>query len=465
MTMGVFLCVQSQEDLSGLIARPMELAEILQRQGTNCLLASKYATEPGLYTMEALMINLQNEFVRRRDAHLGVWILSGIAIRLAMRQGYHRDPERYPQISVYHGEMRRRMWACIIQLDGLTSYQLGLPPMVQERQCDTRLPRNLFDEDFGPESTHLPASRPDTEVTPVLYLITKSELSRVFRQVVAQVSLGHTDNYDDIISLHHRLYSARDSISPRFRMADLKSCVTVAPYILVRRYTLELLFQKTLVILHRHHMAKALRDRTYEVSRQACVGAAMAILSHKADLARESRPGAILYGKGWVLSSIEQSDFLLASAVVCLELSFRAREATHSAGPSSMESTPSSYSQTDLINVLQQSHQLLDSLKDTSTDCRQAFNTLSFMLRKSNARGQLGGSNGHGPQPPNAPTDCIEPGQTFEFGECDLSELNNDLRTADLMKHRQCLCRELPSSGLADEFDGNIWSGINRFHL
>ncbi len=78
-----------------------------------------------------------------------------------MRMGYHRDPAIYPQFTIFQGEMRRRIWACMNQLDSLTSYQLGLPSMIQDPQCDTQLPSNLLDEDFGPHSVHLPASRPE----------------------------------------------------------------------------------------------------------------------------------------------------------------------------------------------------------------------------------------------------------------------------------------------------------------
>lgn len=72
-----------------------------QRRSTECLILSNYSTAPSPYTLEALIINLQNEFVRRRDAHPGVWVLAGVAIRLAMRMGYHRDPASYRQLSVF----------------------------------------------------------------------------------------------------------------------------------------------------------------------------------------------------------------------------------------------------------------------------------------------------------------------------------------------------------------------------
>lgn len=88
MAIGTLFCVKSQENLTDALGDPAEAIQTFQRRSTDCLLISKYSTSPGPYTLEALLINAQNEFLRRRDAHLGVWVLGGIAIRLAMRMGY-----------------------------------------------------------------------------------------------------------------------------------------------------------------------------------------------------------------------------------------------------------------------------------------------------------------------------------------------------------------------------------------
>ena len=226
-------------------------------------------------------MNIQNEFIRRPDAHLGPWVCAGIAIRLAMRMGYHRDPSAYKEFTPFQCEMRRRVWACMIQLDALTSYQLGLPAMIHEPQCDTKLPRNLLDEDFGPSDAEIGPGRPLEELTPVLYIICKSELSAVFRTIFNRVSLGRTEAYDEIMILHRRLLTIHASISPRFKMARIQDSLSVSAYVIWRRYSLELLLQKSLCILHRHHMVKAHHDSRFSFSRKTCVEAAMIILMHR----------------------------------------------------------------------------------------------------------------------------------------------------------------------------------------
>lgn len=93
MSMGIFMSSKAQETLPPALGNLMETMKTFQRRATDCLLISKYSTSPGPYTIEALLINAQNEFLRRRDAHLGVWVLGGIAIRLAMRMGYRKSLE------------------------------------------------------------------------------------------------------------------------------------------------------------------------------------------------------------------------------------------------------------------------------------------------------------------------------------------------------------------------------------
>lgn len=62
------------------------------------------------YTLEALMIYGECEFLRRDDHHSKVWLMNGVVVRVAMRMGYHRDPSTFKGMSPFHGEMRRRVW-------------------------------------------------------------------------------------------------------------------------------------------------------------------------------------------------------------------------------------------------------------------------------------------------------------------------------------------------------------------
>ncbi|EEU45211.1 uncharacterized protein NECHADRAFT_40978 [Fusarium vanettenii 77-13-4] len=381
MEMGVFLYMRVQDDLPGDLGNPKDLMELFHRRSTECLLLSKYSTAPGIYSLEALLFNIQGEFIRRRDAHLGVWILGGVAIRLAMRMGYHRDPDKHPRITPFQGEMRRRTWALVLQLDILTSCQLGLPCLIQEHQCDTRPPSNLLDDDFGPHSAQLPPPRPETQMTPVLYTITKLKLSSVFRTIFNQVSLGRTEAYDEIMALDQRLHSAQRAMPPKFHMANPEDSITEAPYILIRRYNMELLFQKSRCMLHRHHMAKAYQDPAFNYSRTSCVEAAMALLTHQANISKEIQVGGRLYRDRWFVSSLEQHDFSLASMIICLELSSRSNEQSNPPAPDDQQGFLM-FSREAMVEALESSRRFWEAFKVGSNEARQAFDMLSVMLDK-----------------------------------------------------------------------------------
>lgn len=372
--MGTFTYVRSQhsDDLPPSFGDPLLAMDIFRRRAAECLILSQYATQPTLYTLEGLLVNVQCEFVRQPDAHLGVWVLCSVATRLAMRMGYHRDPAGYVQISPFRGEMRRRVWAMVVQLDTLTSCQLGLPSMIQAAQCDTALPGNLLNEDFDEDCVSLPAPRPLTEMTPVLYIIVKARMLAVFGAIFNQVCLVRPDRYEHVMALDSRLHQSYASIPPCLRLASLEDCVTVAPDLLIKWYHLEILYHKSRCLLHRHHMTKSYQNSEYDYSRQACLNAAMMLLKHQADIFKEVQRGGMLFRDKWFLTSLEQHDFILASMIICVELNSRPQG----------ETGQTKCSREQLINAVQSSRHILGEIKTGSLEALQAFRVLSVLLDK-----------------------------------------------------------------------------------
>ncbi|KAK3057769.1 hypothetical protein LTR09_000844 [Extremus antarcticus] len=400
MAMGAFIYMRAAEPLPGELGRPDEVMEVFQRRSTECLIMANCSAAPGPYTMEALLMNIQNEFIRRRDAHLSVWLLAGLAIRcewdtIVIRQFTRSSPSSKARCGGGFG-----------LLDSLTSYQLGLPSMIQDPQCDTQLPSNLLDEDFGPHSVHLPASRPETEVTPILYTITKTRITTVFRAIYNRVTLARTESYEGIMVLHKRLLAARESMSPRMKMTRFSSSVTATPYLMIRRYNLELLFQKSFCLLHRQHMTKSYQDPTYNFSRRTCLEAAMTILQYQADIRRELHSGDAFHRSKWLATSLEQLDFLMASIIICLGLSSQARRQSSQAHENG-EHGVSPYNQLQLLEALRSAHDFLDELKNISKDCQKAYNVISTMLQKFSSDG---GSQADAHSPPVYPVPDMDVG-------------------------------------------------------
>src|SRR6266516_577504 len=160
-----------------------EMASVYCERTTQCLVLADF-TRPAKHTLETLVLYLQAEYSRTKDAEVGVWILVGMIVRIAMRMGYHRDPKPYPSITAFQGEMRRRVWTFIRCSDLLFSFHLGLPTLIRMDYCDTGLPRNIYDDELREDMAELPPSRPTNEPTPISYMITKARFTFAFGNIV-----------------------------------------------------------------------------------------------------------------------------------------------------------------------------------------------------------------------------------------------------------------------------------------
>ncbi|SPQ24271.1 f8a55e37-ee01-4c25-a0df-dd7d585d4d86 [Thermothielavioides terrestris] len=321
------------DDSTLLHARP------LQQRTVECLVLGGYATA-NAYALEALILHTQSRFLSDMDdgSHVHLWFAMGTIIRQAIRMGYHRDPSKMPGISPFDGEMRRRVWLNIFQLDALLSFQMGFPSMIPTECCDAQPPRNLEYSDFSVDMDVLPPSRPLTHDTPVLYIIAKAGIMAVFKKIVAHTESLASPTYDRTIALDFEARAAYARLPAILQRRDVgRSFMDPASRIL-ERCTLELLHLKSLVVLHRRYVSYANTATTTTTttrppaaaattaSRRACAEAALDILARQADLHRAARPGGRLHEDRWMLTSLTVHDFLLAAMVLCLDLSVRLSE-------------------------------------------------------------------------------------------------------------------------------------------
>ncbi|KAH7273772.1 hypothetical protein FSOLCH5_001345 [Fusarium solani] len=94
------------------------------------------------------------------------WTGSGALIQDGIAVGLHREPSHMAaKITVFHQEMRRRIWATVQEFDMQASFDHCLPTLVSQLHYDTNAPRNLDDEDFDESTTVLPPGKPTKEYT------------------------------------------------------------------------------------------------------------------------------------------------------------------------------------------------------------------------------------------------------------------------------------------------------------
>lgn len=203
------------------------------------------------------------------------------------------------------------------QLDLLNSYQMGLPSSTQSLNSDTALPRNLEDSDFDENSTVLPAARPPTEPSHLLYFVVKASLMAAFKEVLKYESSFEVPSGHKVATLDAELRRIHEAIPSPFKLRSMAHSFADASEVIVMRANIEVLFQKSICILHRRNLT--MRRPSVETM-DACTEASMTMLKLQVDLHQEALPGGQLHEERWMLSSLNTSDFFLAAMILSLVL-------------------------------------------------------------------------------------------------------------------------------------------------
>lgn len=358
---------------------PQRLVQTYREKIVQCLVLGKY-TKSVPYTIETLLLYFTIEHFQCKDTQIGPWILLGIIVRIAMRMGYHRDPSHSPPISPFHGEMRRRAWAMIFQLDLITSSQIGLPRMIKEGQSDTAEPQNLLDDDFDEGMIQLPAPRPNTELTPMVYIVVKNKILSVFGMISDLATSTLPSPYSEVTRLDTILHEARLAIPPGLQLRPMTKSIADHPDVIMQRIYIDLLFHKAQCVLHRKYLIGARNDNRYAYSRQSCIEAALQILEHQSILNQHTQPGGRLYRDRWKISSLVNHEFLLAATILCLDLD---HELAMGFSTISDETVSDRSTRDNAIRALLKSYTIWLQSSTSSREARKAVEVLRIVLEKA----------------------------------------------------------------------------------
>jgi hypothetical protein len=209
------------------------------------------------------------------------WITIGSVMRTAMQMGLHRDPIHFPRISPFHGEIRRRLWATILELNLTTSLETGMVPMISRNQYDTEPPVNIDDEDISEATTVRPISKPREVFTrmSIQVLVLQSFATRL---EIAQLvnNIHFQPSYDEILRIAAVLmksYSENHTFITRNRDAASENVYKPTAF---HRKVLDLSTQQFLLALHRPFAIMARNDPRFYYSHKVYVECALAVMSY-----------------------------------------------------------------------------------------------------------------------------------------------------------------------------------------
>ncbi|KAI6779412.1 uncharacterized protein J7T54_005226 [Emericellopsis cladophorae] len=205
------------------------------------------------------------------------WVDTGNLVRKAMCMDLHRDPARMNHMTQRRAEVRRRLWATILELNLLVSLQAGRPPLITEADYDSLPPSNISDDDLTDDAppyavSYLNSGRcTDTAVQLSFFLSFKLRST-----IVSKINrLGPAMAYDEMLELHAELSAARTKIREDFELPVWKNWSNARPVTRAQGVLAEVFFHRYFLALHLPVLGPSIRDPRFHFSRRFCFATAI----------------------------------------------------------------------------------------------------------------------------------------------------------------------------------------------
>ncbi|PVH73004.1 hypothetical protein DL98DRAFT_59276 [Cadophora sp. DSE1049] len=348
-----------------------------------CIIEVNYL-RPCRYSLETLCFYYALETFHAKMSDFSSYVVLGIIIRVAMRLGYHRDANHYPSISTFDGEMRRRLWLMVFQLDLTVSAQVGLSRMIREGEMDTAEPKNLLDTDLDVGMTELPQPRPYSDASAITYVIFKVRLLRQLGSIMDQLNSVKPPSYEEVLRLDGNLLETHATVPPTLAMRPLSLSITDSVDLILRGFALEVTFQKSRCMLHRKYLIPGKSNAQFKYSRTASIDAAMKMLNIQIAFDEASQPGGQFSGEQWRNAGSFHQDYILAAMIICLDLAPRKRP-VHMENPEIVDEIDAAWPQNERLQALEKSYAIWNKSSSKSALASKASEALRVMLKDLNS--------------------------------------------------------------------------------
>ncbi|ETS75541.1 hypothetical protein PFICI_12485 [Pestalotiopsis fici W106-1] len=243
-----------------------------------------------------------------------VWMSIGSLVHRAMQIGLHRDPKYLPPMSVLQAELRRRLWATILEMGAQASLDAAMPPRISTDEFDTEPPSNVNDDELG-ETTKPPRSRPRS-----IYTSTSMQLQLL-------------DTFPTRLKILKLLYGLHSEISYlevlKMTLDILDACRTSDKFLrdnqehgvtMFHRNLMDFLVRRFLLVLHCHFAVRGRTNPLFHYSIKVSIDAAMAVVYPAPDekFSRLFTLGGGMFREGFrCAGSILSYELLAQTEVAC----------------------------------------------------------------------------------------------------------------------------------------------------
>ena len=265
-----------------------------------------------------LFLAKQANSIKRKQA----WTSAGDMMRISVAAGLHRDPDLLgKKVSIFEREMRRRLWATIMELELQASVARGIPSSLAGLSFDCPAPTNLNDDDFDVDTEHgpVPRSRQEYTDTSFLHLAWQSLPLRVTLNSAIN-DLGTQLTYDYVLAESQKIM---DHLADVPQWEGIKSGRLGQLDTTVPRFLLDIQLRQFLIWLHCPLARRNESSSQVEYSRMVCLNAASTILDRHFTLVAEDNH----------LLKILRNDIYFAGLSICHNLFVSAVSGGNLCGP------------------------------------------------------------------------------------------------------------------------------------
>ncbi|KAM3510943.1 hypothetical protein MY11210_005409 [Beauveria gryllotalpidicola] len=210
-----------------------------------------------------------------------VWMSLGSLLHRAMQLGLHYDPKHFQSMSIFTGELRRRLWYTILELLIQGSLDTAMPPRISIDDYDTEPPSNIDDRDFD-EDTQALHPKPESVYTDTTLQRHLAYALPVRIKIVRYLNAIKTDlSYPEAMNLSTALSTVQRKATLKLQAYPDKTC----PF---QRNMVDFLLRRFVVPLHSPFACEARTTPAFHYSLKACTEASLALINPEPD-ARFSR--------------------------------------------------------------------------------------------------------------------------------------------------------------------------------
>lgn len=241
------------------------------------------------------------------------WTSTGALLRQAMAAGYHRETQHATmKVSPFHREMRRRLWATIVELDLQACVERGMPPSLRREDFNTVAPLHINDEALREDMREPPSPLPLDSLSATSFQTTLYRSLDVRLRVCALVNTSTVEtDISNILTLDQEIMQSIRSIPSTW---DDEPTIEKDGHhrgnSLYLRTVLDMCLRHQLILLHMPFAKMASHDPKFGHSRRARLEAATYILSEFRRLVET----------GTVPASRCRNEVIQAALTICHEL-------------------------------------------------------------------------------------------------------------------------------------------------